>query len=517
MSLGLRQIGLGCALAAIAVVSVCAQSNSYQRIFPQSKAAIDEALKNMQPNLSGRLPVLEGFAQAGQYSLDHYQRGYFQATVKVIPIPQGGSLVRVNVKVTAWYKDPEAYRSGYQLMTSNGRLEGDLMDQLADLLGGVPGAAVASSSNTDAGNREASSATSAADPAVEPADSAPSAASSSQTSDSHPSEMAGSNQMPEPQLDEPKTPSTTAQPASPSPSETTNLAPTAPNPKSPDTNQTFSNQTFSNQTFSTSMNHDLGGNLARPGSSGPDMAGSGKAGSGSTATAAPPVPKTSAAIQTEIDGLEEILKNQSHPKNLVAVKKSGTPVVDSPSLNGKTLFLASVHDEFEMLSFNGDWVHVRISGLSRGWIWRNSVEMPEGIPDTEAAPANAQATASDLFHIVREETTQFPGDWAPLRGKNVKLITVEKIGDNPKDAGPKERLAFVKFLFEKNYAELSQKSAQLSGIVVIFDSADGGMIGATLGTLQQWRAGTLSDSALWHKTFFDPPEIVDSSGSSASQ
>jgi hypothetical protein len=493
---GWRQVGLGYVLALV-VVSAYAQSNSYQRVFPQSKAAIDEALKNMQPNLSGRLPVLEGFAQPAQYSLDHYQRGYFQATVKVVPIPDGGSLVRVSTKVTAWYKDPEAYRSGYQLLNSNGRLEADLMDQLADLLGGVPGATVASSSNAGAGDQEASSANSAADFTSAP-DSAPSAAASASQS----SEMAGSKQMPEPQLDEPKTTAAAvqAQPASPTPAEAKTSAPAAPGPKFPDTNQTFS----------ASLNHGLADNLARP-----DSVGSGKTSSGSSAT--PPVPNTSAATQTEIDSLEEILRNQSHPKNLVAVKKSGTPVVDTPSLNGKTLFLASLHDEFEMLSFNGDWVHVRVSGLSRGWIWRNSVEMPEGIPDTEAAPANAQATAADLFHIVREETAQFPGDWAPLRAKNVKIITVEKIDENAKDAGPKERLAFVKFLFEKNYTELSEKSAELSGIVVIFDSADGGMIGATLGTLQQWRAGTLSDSALWHKTFFDPPEIFDSSGSSASQ
>jgi hypothetical protein len=497
MRQGWRQVGLGCFLVALAAVSAYAQSNSYQRVFPQSKAAIDEALKNMQPNLSGRLPVLEGFAQPAQYSLDHYQRGYFQATVKVIPVPDGGTLVRVSTKVTAWYKDPEAYRSGYQLLNSNGRLEADLMDQLADLLGGVPGATVASSSNAvDQGTSST--------PAATDFNSAPNSVSSAAASPSQSSETSGSKQMPEPQLDEPKTPSADAQPALSAPSEAKASAPTAPNPKFLDTNQTFS----------ASLNQGLG-NLTKPGSPDSDAARSGKTGNGNSAT--PAFPKTSAATQTEIDSLEEILRNQSHPKNLIAVKKSGTPVVDTPSLNGKTLFLASLHDEFEMLSFNGDWVHVRVSGLSRGWIWRNSVEMPDGIPDTEAAPANAQATAADLFHITREETAQFPGDWAPLRGKNVKLITVEKIGDNPKDSGPKERLAFVKFLFEKNYAELSEKSAQLSGIVVIFDSVDGGMIGATLGTLQQWRAGTLSDSALWHKTFFDPPEIFDSSGSSASQ
>ena len=73
-----------------------------------------------------------------------------------------------------------------------------------------------------------------------------------------------------------------------------------------------------------------------------------------------------------------MLKNQAHPRNLVAVKKTGTPVVATPSLNAKPSVSATEHDEFEMLDFNTDWVHVRISGLSRGWIWRTSLEMPEG-------------------------------------------------------------------------------------------------------------------------------------------
>jgi len=37
--------------------------------------------------------------------------------------------------------------------------------------------------------------------------------------------------------------------------------------------------------------------------------------------------KDGGPLQTEANSLEEILKNQARPKNLVAVKKSGTPVV----------------------------------------------------------------------------------------------------------------------------------------------------------------------------------------------
>jgi hypothetical protein len=223
------------------------------------------------------------------------------------------------------------------------------------------------------------------------------------------------------------------------------------------------------------------------------------------------------ALRAEAESLGEILKNQSHPKNLVAVKKSGTPVVATASLTAKTLFLASQHDEFEMLDFNRDWVHVRISGISRGWIWRNNLEMPDSVPDGDA-PASAApgSVAAELFRVTREETAPFPGDWAPLRGKSVRIVSVEKI-DEKKDAGPRLRLEFVKSVLDKDYADLAQKTQELSGIVVIFDAVDGGMIAATFSTLQQWKAGKLSDAALWHQCFFDPPETFNESGAAASQ
>jgi hypothetical protein len=175
-----------------------------------------------------------------------------------------------------------------------------------------------------------------------------------------------------------------------------------------------------------------------------------------------------------------------------------------------------MHDEFELLDFNADWVHVRISGLSRGWIWRNSVEMPETVPDTAATSSTGNA-AADLFHVVREETASFPGDWEPLRGKSVKIISVQKVDEAAKNVGLTERLEYSKFLLEKTYTEIVEKKQAIQGIVVIFDSADGGMIAATAPVLQQWRAGTLTDAALWHKCFFDPPETFDSAGSSGSK
>jgi len=418
-------------LTLLAPFAALAQSPPYERVFPQSKATIERVLKSMQPNLAGRLPLLDGFAQPGEHPLDHYQRGYYQATVQVTATAAGGSLVHVSTKLTAWYSDSVASRSGYQLLTSNGRIESDLLDQLSEQLATVP-------------------MKTGATPPVAPAP----------------------QQSPEPSEVEPTI--------------------SAPSPKFPNTDQTFPSSLKEGLSPHQNANPPASAQLADE--------------------------QSNAQLQAQAQSLEDVLKNQAHPKNLVAVKASGTPVVESPSITAKPLFLASMHDEFELLNFNTDWVHVRISGLSRGWIWRNSVEMPDGIPDVATSASAAQTPAADLFHVIREETAPFPGDWEPLRNKNVKIITVQKIDENAKNAGPKERLEYAKFLLEKNSPELQQKQKELAGLVVIFDSSDGGMIAATLATLQQWRAGTLSDSALWHRCLFDPPEIFDSSGpSSASQ
>jgi hypothetical protein len=408
----------------------CAQSRADQRTFPQSKAAVEKALKEMQPSSGGRLPVLEGFATAAEHPLDRYQRGYYQAKFQVSSTPSGGAVVRVSVQVTAWYADPAAGHSGYQVLTSNGRLEADLLDQLAEQLGRVK--------QGEPGSRAAAEPTRAA-----------------------------------------KTPAAPAEPAI-----------SAPVPRIPVTTG------------------GLSSSLAQ------GLAEQEKAAQNAPKKAADNDPN---GLKAEAESLEEVLKNQSHPKNLVVVKKSGTPVVGTASLTAKTLFLASAHDEFEMLNFNRDWVHVRISGLSRGWIWRNNLEMPDSVPDSDMpTPAANAPVASDLFHVTREEKAPFPGDWPPLRGKTVKIVSVEKI-DEAKESGPQLRLEFAKSLLEKDYAELAQKPQELAGIVLIFDSVDGGMIAATLPTLQEWKAGKLSDAALWHQCFFDPPETFTPVASAGSQ
>jgi hypothetical protein len=441
---------LACLLLAM-TPTLWAQPGSAERAFPQSKTTIEGVVKSMSTSLSGRLPTLDGFALPAIHSLDAYQRGYFQANVQIAPIPSGGSLVQVTVKITAWYNDAEPTRSGYQLVKSNGRIETDVLDQLGqelalDAPGGAntpqPTSAQDSGLKPAAGEAEKAKAKSVATAAPEPAESALG-----------------------------QKPATAENPALIS----------APSAKFPAAG-----------TFSSSISQGLA----------------------EVASAATPaktsLEKSDSALEAEADGLEKILENQAHPNDLVAVKQSGTAVVATPSLTAKTLFQASEHDEFEMLDFNEDWVHVRISGLSRGWIWRNSVEMPAGISNTDTHPAVAEKSAADLFHVTRQEVAPFPGDWQALRGKNVEIVTVQKVDENAKAGGPQEKLEYAKYLLVKDYTELVQKKENLDGIVVVFDSADGGMIAAPVATLQEWKIGALSDAALWHQCFFDPPETFDS-------
>jgi hypothetical protein len=209
-------------------------------------------------------------------------------------------------------------------------------------------------------------------------------------------------------------------------------------------------------------------------------------------------------LTKEAKGLEEILRTQAHPKNLVAVKKSGTPVLVTPVEGAKVLFLATAEDEFEILDMNSNWVHVRISGLSRGWIRRSGLEVPEIFASDEKAEDPPGPASAQPFQVKNEEIASFPGTWQPLQGKTVKILTVQKASAS--GTGARAKLEFTKSLFEKEYAELKQSPTDAAGVVVIFDSEDGGMAAATLPAIQQWKAGTLSDQAFWRRCFFDPPE-----------
>jgi hypothetical protein len=371
-------------VAVWSVQPVLAQKASYERTFAQSKTEVERALKHLQPEASGRLPVLDGFTNPGDRGLDHFERGYYQCEAQVSETPSGGALVRVSAKITAWYSGPTAAESGYQTLPSNGRLETDFLDRLQDTLSGKTSSPAIGASMTTPQTKNASS-------------------------------LATQNALADKQKQQ---------------------------------------------------------------------------------------------LEKEAKNLEEILRNQVHPNNLVAVKKSKTPILASPIEGAKVLLLASAEDEFEVLDMNAGWVHVRISGVSRGWIRRADLEMPEGV--TSAAKGGPLPANPQHFEVKDEQTTTFPGTWEPLRGKMVKILTVQKTSQDSDPAGPRAKLEFAKSLFAREYTELSHAPTSAAGVVLIFDSVDGGMAAAPLATLQEWRTGSLSDQAFWRRCYFDPPETFNS-------
>ncbi len=206
-------------------------------------------------------------------------------------------------------------------------------------------------------------------------------------------------------------------------------------------------------------------------------------------------------LSREAKNLEQILRNQAHPENLAVVKNPSIPVVEQPDDNAKVLFLADAEDEFQIVDTAGPWVHVQVSGLSRGWIRRSELQLPAAYEG--AAPVTAAERApSTPFRQTRQETAAFPGNWEELKGKQVKVIWVQPASS----ASDADKFSYAKSVFRKAFPELLHSSPPLAGVVIVFDSEDGGMAAATLATLQQWNAHHMTDNIFWKQCWFDPAE-----------
>ena len=208
-------------------------------------------------------------------------------------------------------------------------------------------------------------------------------------------------------------------------------------------------------------------------------------------------------LNEEAKNLEEILKSQSRPDNLVAIRDDRTPVYSRPLDTSTVLFMADAQDEFQLVEEEGTWVHVQISGISRGWIHRAQVEMPQEARRSASDPED-EKRQKEMFRQTREETSTFPGEWEPLKGKTVKIIWVQPTGVEKADQD--SRLSYAKTVFRKTFPELTKIVPNVAGVVIVFDSQDGGMAATTTATLQQWHAGHLTDNAFWKRCWLDPAD-----------
>ena len=404
---------LGFIATVFAPSRVAAQSAPVERTFKKPKDAVEAAVKDLRASASGRLPVLDGFVEPPDESLDRFERGFFQCEIQVTPATGGATLVRVTAKITAWYADPNSAKAGYRQLPSNGRIEADYLDRLEARLGGAPGAAARTSNASPPASKSAKSGASKDSVGGSPA--------------------AASEDLPPPTV--------------------------APG-ESLDAIRKRVEQ-------SEKQVRDLNAYL---------------------------------------QNLEQIKQNQSHPNDLVVIKKSGTPVLSKPQRDSEVLFSAEGDDEFQILELSGAWVHVQISGESRGWIRRTLLDLPAGYAPTGGKTTDEPADADELFHIAREETSAFAGTWEPLKGKTVKLIWAQPNSTENQLTSPRAKREYAKSVLLNAYSGLGSADADVAGVVIVFDSADGGQIAATRVNLEQLKTGTLAEPAFWKQCSLDPPE-----------
>ena len=402
-----------CTFVAFAACLTPAKSQSvpYARSYTQPKPQVEQALKDLQAYAGQKLPILDGFVASVSKPLDHYERGFYQFNIELLPGDNGATIVRLAAKITAWYADRDVTKSGYDVLPSNGRLELDLLDRLQEKLTGKP---------------------------VDP-----------------PATLASNVQTPRPKLD------LSGVPGESIPTPIPEIA------KTPDEVAALRSQRV----------------LAE---------------------------RRVQQLTTELNNLKEIQHNQAHPQNLVAVIKSGTPVYAKASEESHVLFQASVNDEFEYLDSEKGWIHIGISGDSRGYIQQSSVLLPERIASKMDQEDHRLETRFPGFRIEREEISGFPADWPALKGKSVKIYTIQPISQNPKESGPAVRVEYSLALFEKGLKEAASVTPTPQGVIVIFDAADGGIAGATIEDIRKFVSGSLTRDAFWSQSYLDPEEAFRS-------
>ena len=544
------------------------QARGMERVFHHQKAELEKAIQDLHATLKGRLPILGGFAESIDEQSDRLTRGYFECAVQVVANGPDETRVHVTAKITAWYTDPNPAQSGYRVLLSNGHVESDLLDRIDEALatkapvtaapespGSLASRPVASGENhPTAGSRPEVTRirTWNGDPHSRIEIDVGAQVKYQATRISGPDRIyfdientkidpellrtgvevesggllkrvrVGQNQQGIArvvlEVDHAKDYSVSLLP-DPYRLVVDLYASSAAAEEAARANAPASGP-MATRLASPATRIDKS-TLARAGLS---ASSSGLAGSPAAAVIA--APSTSEDIESlrrrreqaekelsdlsgVVQNLEEILRNQTHPTDIAVVRKSGTRVVSTASANSPVLFSADNEDEFQVLDTQPDWVHVLISGVSRGWIRRSDLNLPEGLNANSNKADVAAPAAEPPFRVVREETNPFKGNWEPLKGKTVRIIWTAPASSEGKPAPALAKRNFAKSLLVTAYQEISSHDQAVAGVVIVFDSADGGQIAATLENLKQWQAGSLSEASFWRLCSVDPPELFD--------
>lgn len=209
----------------------------------------------------------------------------------------------------------------------------------------------------------------------------------------------------------------------------------------------------------------------------------------------------SAELQEQIKKLEN---PHTEEASYASVSKPRISILSSPEDSAGVLMHPQVDDEFQVLEHRGAWIKLALENGLVGWVRAAQVQTASAASEAPAAAKNKQAPVPG-FAVIRENTDEFSGDWARLKGKRALYIWARPDG-SAMNRPMANRLQFVQQLFAERYQEMVHSSQDATeGIVVIFVDDLGAVAAASTEDIRSWVEGTLSQTAFLKKCSLDPP------------
>jgi hypothetical protein len=70
-----------------------------------------------------------------------------------------------------------------------------------------------------------------------------------------------------------------------------------------------------------------------------------------------------------------------------------------------------------------------------------------------------------------------------------------------------EKREFTKSLFQRAWKDAQAAGSTPAGVVVVFDTPDGGQVSTTMASLESWMESKISGPLFWQQCSVDPPEL----------
>ena len=111
-------------------------STGQERSYAYPAETVHKALEQLGAYTGSKLPMVDGFVATTVLQVERYERPYYQYRLQLTPGTDGVStVVRVEARISAWYAGTDGAQPEYRALSSNGRLEADLLDRLQAVLG----------------------------------------------------------------------------------------------------------------------------------------------------------------------------------------------------------------------------------------------------------------------------------------------------------------------------------------------------------------------------------------------